>query len=228
MNMKKYLLLVLAAVISVSAFAQGLETAQKKAADNFLANIPDSLKYVSKTFMPGKVVYTNGEYSNGVFNICTIDQSVRFMSDGEELSIKDLSQVDRVTIGGQLYLKKSGSFYQVIDNLDNILLCVLKKVDIIETKNGSDVQRTSNVNTYSAFQKDGQLRNNYSLNAKYRYDEVPYMLRKNTYYMVTEKNLATFFPTRREQIREYLKDNRCTFSNPDDVYDLFQYLKQQQ
>ncbi len=90
--MKRLLILLALCASIVASFGQ---TSQQE----FESGVPDSLKYVLPQFALGQVVYKDGTYSAGKFNISTIDQSIRFIDrDGSEKALVDGSNVDRVTI----------------------------------------------------------------------------------------------------------------------------------
>ena len=128
MKMKRFLVLMLLC-LPLFGMAQNSNMQAK-----FEASLPDSVKYVLPAFKNGRVVYKNGEFSPGVFNISTLDQSLRFMQDGQELSVADIDEVDRVSIGGMLFLRQQNGFFGIVDQAGDVCLCVERRIVFDDTK----------------------------------------------------------------------------------------------
>lgn len=219
--MNRFFLILLALCISVAAsFGQ---TSQQE----FEAGVPDSLKYVLPQFAPGQVVYKDGTYSAGKFNISTIDQSIRFIDrDGSEKALVDGSNVDRVTIGGVLFLKNLDFFVGIDRAVGPVYLCVCRKMKFDESKAGAFGQKseTTNIKEINTVTANGIL---YKLgqDAAYEIVEIPYLLKGKNVYPITRSTLFRAFPDKKEFIKTYLKEHSVNLSGYSDVSKLFSALE---
>ena len=76
--MKRVLVSVLCALCTLAAGAQSRQA-------SFEAMLPDSVKYVLPAFAEGSLVYKDGGFSKGSFNISALDQTLRYIdTDGSE------------------------------------------------------------------------------------------------------------------------------------------------
>ena len=202
-------------------------SAQVNSQARFEASLPDSIKYVLPAFGKGRVVYSNGEFSLGTFNICTVDQSLRYLDDGQELSLVGIDEVDRVTIGGVLFLRRQNGFYGIVDQMDEVCLCVQKRIEFDDTKSGAFGQRSAttsiqelrNIHTESGMDFDlrGEVR--------YKLTEKPILYRNGRFYAPSKKQLLKLFPDKKTFIERYLQDNKTDFNDYGSLAALFEALK---
>lgn len=220
--MRKLILIVgffFAAVISLSA-----QTQQEK----FEQSLPDSVKYYLPKFDKGRIVYTDGGFSSGTFNVGTLDQTIRFVAEDKSiLAVTNMAEVDRVTIGGVLFMKNGSSLVAVVDTNGDILLGVTKRLEIDNfSKKGAynTESQTSSVSTYGSVLTTGAVYD-LELGAKYKVKEYPYIVRKNTAHIASKNIFLKSFPSYKAEITKYLEDNKVDFTSVKDVTDLFTYIK---
>ena len=219
--MKRVLVSVLCALCTLAAGAQSRQA-------SFEAMLPDSVKYVLPAFAEGSLVYKDGGFSKGSFNISALDQTLRYIdTDGSEKAFYDDNVVDRVTIGGVLFIRPQASYLGIVGIWDEVMLCVEKRLKFDDAKRGAygTVSSTSNIKSIqvvgtgdgSQFHFDGDLR--------YEIKETPYLYRKGRVYVPTKKLLCKFFPDKKDRIENYLRENKVDFSVYPDVAKLMEGLK---
>ena len=114
-------------ILSLCAFCLlALSAGAQSAQADFEASLPDTVKYVMPAFGPGNILYKDGGFSRGSFNICTVDNTLRYIdTDESEKVLADPSQVESVSISGVLFLHTQNMYLGVVGDYDDILLCVL-------------------------------------------------------------------------------------------------------
>lgn len=198
--------------------------------EKFESQFPDSLVYVAPAFAPGRVYYRNGEYSNGVFNIAAIDQSLRFKDDeGVILSLLDNASVARVVIGGTLYLHLSNGYAQVVVQCPEASLCVIKRLVFKkDAKKGAYGVRSETTNITSVSYASDDLGSTYNLSstAEHRRTETVILYARNRSFTPSRKTFMKLFPDKKDKIDSYLSTHNVDFECLDDVMALFSFVKE--
>jgi hypothetical protein len=220
--MKKLFSLFVFTLLFVPLFAQ---TEWEK----FESQFPDSVVYVMPEFAPGRIYYRNGEFSNGVFNIAAIDQSLRFKDDeGKILSLVDNSDVARVTIGNKLFLHLSNGFAEVIDYCPEASLCVIRRLvfkkDAQKGAYGMKSETTS-ISSISHVSDDLGSTYNLSSTAEHRRTETLLLYAKKRTYTPSKKSFIKLFPGKIDFIESYLSVHEVDFDSVVDVLEFFSAVK---
>lgn len=197
------------------------------AKNQFEESLPDSIKYVMPAFGQGVIVYKDGSHARGLFNISTVDQSLRFKeANGTEKILINVGQVDRVTISSVAFLNAQEMFLGVVDYYNNdVILCVNKRLVFDDRKTGGYglSSASSSIQTVGTTSQTG---NTYTYtNIKYEVKETPYLYKKGRLYACTKKNITKFFPDKKEAVESYLQENKVDFSNYKQVEALMEVLK---
>ena len=209
--------------LSISLSAQNSSMQAK-----FEASLPDSVKYVLPSFKPGRVVYKNGEYSNGVLNISTIDMSLRFIQDdGQEMSVANIDEVDRVTIGGILFLRQQNGFYGIVEQAGDVCLCVEKRMIFDDTKSGAYGRRSSTTNLKEMHSLHSEQGVDFDLSGEVRYTirEKALLYRDGRMYAPGKRQFLRLFPDKKDVIEEWTKENKHDADDYNSILPLFQLLK---
>jgi len=218
---RRFVFFLLCLSISLSAQNSGMQA-------RFEASLPDSVKYVLPAFKPGRVVYKNGEYSNGVLNISTIDQSLRFLrDDGQEMAVTDIDEVDRVTIGGILFLRQQNGFYGIADQAGDVCLCVEKRMVFDDSKSGAYGRRSSTTNIKELQSLHSEQGVDFDLSGEVRYTlrEKALLYRDGRVYAPGKRQLLRLFPDRKDVIEAWTKENKLDADDYNSILPLFQLLK---
>ena len=220
-------------LLSSVCFAQTEITAKVITGDE----LPDSLKYAVSEFKPGRIIFKNGAYSNGVFNIATLDQVVRYIDEnGQVLALNNNADVDRVTIGRNIFIHISSGYMGVSSDFDDIYLGAVKNVSLLSgVKTGAYgmESQTTNIKQLSSIYSDSSngAPQTYDLTqtikTPFRYTVIPFLYKKGAAYPATINRFKKFFPAQKAFIEDFCYEHKTDFENFNDVYDLFEALKQQ-
>lgn len=214
-------------ILTLCAFClMALSAGAQSAQAEFEASLPDSVKYVMPSFGPGNILYKDGGYSRGSFNICTVDNTLRYIdTDESEKVLADPSQVESVSISGVLFLHTQNMYLGVVGDYDGVLLCVEKRMVFDDKKVGAygTTSATSSIRTVSSSTDNGSTFR--FSNVKYKVRETPYLYKKGRLQVPSKKTLSKLFPARKAEIEAYLEENRVEFSDYRQVEALLETLK---
>lgn len=205
---------------SLLAFALALPLASAQSAQaQFEATLPDSVRYVMPSFGPGSLLYKDGGYSRGTFNISTLDQTLRFLdTDGSEKTLADPSQVQSVSISNVLFLHVQDKYLGVVADCGDVLLCVEKRMVFDDRKTGAygTSSATSSIRTVGGTSTDTGTTFRFS-NVKYELKETPYFYKKGRLTVPSKRSLLKLFPSKKETIEAYLQETPVDFNRYEDL-----------
>lgn len=214
-------------ILSLCAFCLlALSVRAQSAQADFEATLPDSVKYVMPAFGPGNILYKDGGFSRGSFNICTVDNTLRYIdTDKSEKVLADPSQVESVSISGVLFLHAQNMYLGVVGDYDEVLLCVEKRMVFDDRKVGAygTTSATSSIKTVGTATDNGATFR--FSNVKYEIKETPYLYKKGRVYVPSKKTLTKLFPAKKADIEAYLEETRIEFSDYRQVEALLEKLK---
>ncbi len=193
----------------------------------FEDSLADSVKYVLPEFGVGRVVYNNGEYSNGRFNISTLDQSLRYIGEGGKImALTENDSVDRVTIGGMMFFRHNSTYVGVVRSVENVLLCSSRRMVFDDAKTGAYGMKssTTSISQIGRVETGAGTLLNLNKASDYEIKVTPYIYRNNRFYGPTKKVLLKSFPDKAAQIEEYLNANDVNFSKLKDLEALFEAI----
>ena len=208
------------------ALALPLVLAQSIQAE-FESTLPDSVRYVMPSFGPGSLLYKDGGYSRGTFNISTLDQTLRFLdTDGSEKTLADPSQVESVSISNVLFLHVQNKYLGVVADYGEVLLCVEKRMVFDDRKAGAygTSSATSSIRTVGGTYAEGGATFRFS-NVKYELKETPFLYKKGRLTVPAKRSLQKLFPNKKDAIEAYLQENSVDFSNYEEVRALLDSLQ---
>ena len=214
-------------ILTLCAFClMALSAGAQSAQAEFEASLPDSVKYVMPAFGPGNILYKDGGYSRGSFNICTVDNTLRYIdTDQSEKVLADPSQVETVSISGVLFLHSQSMYLGVVGDYDDVLLCVNKHLVFDDRKAGAygTSSATSSIRTVGASTDNGSTFR--FSNVKYEVKETPYLYKKGRVYVPSKKTLTKLFPAKKADIESFLQENLVDFSDYRQVEALMEKVK---
>ena len=214
-------------ILSLCAFCLlALSVRAQSAQADFEASLPDSVKYVMPAFGPGNILYKDGGFSRGSFNICTVDNTLRYIdTDKSEKVLADPSQVESVSISGVLFLHVQNMYLGVVGDYDDVLLCVQKRLVFDDRKAGAygTSSATSSIKTVGSSTDNGSTFR--FSNVKYDVKETPYLYKKGRIHVPSKKTLTKLFPAKKAEVEAYLQENRVEFSDYRQVEALLEKIK---
>ena len=196
--MKRFLLL-LSLFAGLSAFGQEAR-----------GDMPADVFYLLPEFRQGMVYFSGQGPGQGELNICAVDQTLRFMDKGEELS-SSADNILRVVIDTVVFVHVDGAFYRLYPVSDEVTLAYRRDVEILrDVKTGAyGIQsRTSSIREVGSLQSDGMM---YTLQSSKSY---PYNVKESCYLYVAgnvtpvnKRTIRKLFPARKDDLDAWLKNH---------------------
>ena len=196
--MKRFLLL-LSLFAGLSAFGQEAR-----------GDMPADVFYLLPEFRHGMVYFSGQGPGQGELNICAVDQTLRFMDKGEELS-SSADNILRVVIDTVVFVHVDGAFYRLYPVSDEVTLAYRRDVEILrDVKTGAyGIQsRTSSIREVGSLQSDGMM---YTLQSSKSY---PYNVKESCYLYVAgnvtpvnKRTIRKLFPARKDDLDAWLKNH---------------------
>ncbi|MBQ6576132.1 MAG: hypothetical protein IJL91_00065 [Bacteroidales bacterium] len=190
--------------------------------------IPEDVFYLMPSFGKGSIVYNGRPPVQGTFNICALDNSIRFKDrNGQELAADKDDAITKVVIDGVTFLWNQGSFYRLVPVTDKVGIAVKRDVLVMsDSKTGGYgmASQTTSIQEYGAFASGGQL---YQLeNVKsypYRMSETVFLSVDNEVMPTSKKNFQKCFPDKKADIEAWFKSNKKA---PDTKEGLLEFCRQ--
>ena len=196
--MKRFLLL-LSLFAGLSAFGQEAR-----------GDMPADVFYLLPEFRQGMVYFSGQGPGQGELNICAVDQTLRFMDKGQELS-SAADNILRVVIDTVVFVHVDGAFYRLYPVSDEVTLAYRRDVEILrDVKTGAyGIQsRTSSIREVGSLQSDGMM---YTLQSSKSY---PYNVKESCYLYVAgnvtpvnKRTIRKLFPARKDDLDVWLKNH---------------------
>lgn len=221
---------VLATVISIALSALAITGRAQTSQLDFEKTVPDSVLYMMPSFGNGRITYTDGDFSTGRFNICTLDQTLRYLDgDGNVMVLADGNSVSRVTIGGVLFYHDKGIYIKTVEVSGENALGINRKMIINDAKKGAYGSESQTTNITQVNRMDDAANGisySFSGDVKYKMQEKPYLIVKNKVYEASKSSINKCFPDKKDFIKNYLKENKVHWNNLEEVKALFKLLSQ--
>ena len=172
--------------------------------------MPADVFYLLPEFRQGMVYFSGQGPGQGELNICAVDQTLRFMDKGEELS-SSADNILRVVIDTVVFVHVDGAFYRLYPVSDEVTLAYRRDVEILrDVKTGAyGIQsRTSSIREVGTLQSDGMM---YTLQSSKSY---PYNVKESCYLYVAgnvtpvnKRTIRKLFPARKDDLDAWLKNH---------------------
>ena len=172
--------------------------------------MPADVFYLLPEFRQGMVYFSGQGPGQGELNICAVDQTLRFMDKGEELS-SSADNILRVVIDTVVFVHVDGAFYRLYPVSDEVTLAYRRDVEILrDVKTGAyGIQsRTSSIREVGSLQSDGMM---YTLQSSKSY---PYNVKESCYLYVAgnvtpvnKRTIRKLFPARKDDLDVWLKNH---------------------
>lgn len=223
-HMKRFSLLVIVIILSVASV--NAQNSMKDQVSQIESAMADTVKYVVPAFMSGRISYTDGQHSNGIFNIYAPNQSIHYIDEkGEIMELANESDVESIRIGKTVFLRAGGLYIEMVDTFDNVIFGLCKRVEFDDKKAAGygATSSTTSIKTVGSIMANGK--NVYMTTTKDAIVKMePYIIRKNSLLKPTKSVFLKTFPSCKAKIEEYLASNKVDFSKFEDVKELFVYL----
>ena len=197
--MKKIVLLLVLLLAGGGVFGQEAQ-----------GDIPADVFYLLPEFRQGMVYFSDQGPAQGELNICAVDQTLRFMDKGQELSSK-ADNINRVVVDDIVFVRIDGVFYRLYPITDDLTVAYRRDVEILrDVKTGAyGIQsRTSSIREVGSLQSDGMM---YTLQSSksypYNVSESCYLFQAGTVTPINKRSLRKRFPARKDELDAWLKSH---------------------
>ena len=171
--MKKIVLLLALLLAGGAAFGQEAR-----------GDMPADVFYLLPEFRQGMVYFSDQGPAQGELNICAVDQTLRFMDKGQELSSK-ADNINRVVVDDIVFVRIDGVFYRLYP-----------------------ISRTSAIREVGSLQSDGMM---YTLQSSksypYNVSESCFLYQAGNVTAISKRSLRKRFPDRKDDLDAWLKSH---------------------
>ena len=216
--MKKTLLT--SAIILLACF-------QNLSAQESVQGVPADVFYLMPQMGQGTLLFRDKSPIPGKFNICAIDNTVRFLDkSGTELALEDDSSLVEVIIDKVPFLLRDGTFYRLDIISGDVFLATKREVLIMndaQTASYGMESNTTAVQSIDFIKGAGSVVINLSdlKETPYRVNESSALYHKGSILSLNKRNCIKCFPARKADIEAWFKENRKIDSaNPQAVLSL--------
>ena len=173
-------------------------------------DIPADVFYLLPEFRQGMVYFSDQAPARGDLNICAVDQTLRFMDNGQELA-SGADNINRVIVDDVVFVRIDGAFYRLYPISDELTVALLRDVEILrDVKQGAygTTSRTSSIREVGSLQADGMM---YTLqsskNYPYNVTETCFLFEAGSVTPLTKRSLRKRFPARKDDLDAWLKSH---------------------
>ena len=176
------------------------------------AGIPADVFYLMPEMTQGTLRFKDRNVS-GKFNICAVDQTLRFLNEkGVELALDNDGNLMQVNFGDTMFLHAEGAFYRLYPVSDAAYVAVKRDVTIrTDTKSSSYgmASSTTAVEEVGLVQGDGHLVSfNDARQYPYKMTETAFLYRNGYLVRWNKKNCVKCFPFKKADIEAWFADHK--------------------
>ena len=197
--------------------ALGLSASLLSAQDNI--GIPADVFYLMPKMAQGTLLFRDKSPITGQFNICAVDNTVRFKDMGTELAMEEDESMLEVIIDGIPFLHRDGTFYRLYAVSDEAFVAVKREVLIMNDTKMASYRMESNttaVQTIEAVSIPGRILDLSQMeDVPYRMTETAALYRKGAILTLSKRNFTKCFPDKKSEIDAWFAANKKI--NPQDI-----------
>ena len=192
--------------------------------------IPNDVFYLMPKMTQGTLLFRDKSPIPGQFNICAVDNTVRFMDKGTELAMEDDESMLEVVFNDVAFLHRDGTYYRLYPVSEEAFVAVKRDVLIMnDTKMGS-YGMESNTTAIQTIEGVGASIAGRTLNLSdmkeipYRMTETAALYRKGAIISLNKRNLTKCFPDHKADIEAWFAANKKL--DPTDIPAVLELCKQ--
>ena len=190
--------------------------------------IPNEVFYLMPKMTQGTLLFRDKSPIPGQFNICAVDNTVRFMDKGTELAMEDDESMLEVVFNDVAFLHRDGTYYRLYPVTDEAFVAVRRDVLIMnDAKMGSYgmESNTTAIQTIETVSAPGRILNLADMKeVPYRMTETAALYRKGSIISLNKRNLVRCFPDKKAEIEAWFDANKKV--DPTDVPAVLELCKQ--
>lgn len=193
--------------------------------EDLLTKLPSEVAYFIPEFTHAYIFYTNGTKFEADLNICLVDNSVRYINEkGDTLLMANASTVNKILAGDAIYQQLNDAFVHQLAVYGQTSLSEKKIFNFKEPEISigfSNLAPTSTARAYNPEDHDVAKGYGKDMEIDYRLETVYVLTHKNKTYSCKQSSFIKFFPEKKQQIKDFVKENKIDFTNKDHVLSLF-------
>ena len=176
------------------------------------AGIPADVFYLMPEMTQGTLRFKDRSV-NGKFNICAVDQTLRFLNEkGVELALDNDTDLQQVNFPEVSFLHAEGTYYRLYPVSDAAYVAVKRDVTIMtDTKSSSYgmASSTTAVEEIGLVQGDGHLVSfNDARQYPYKMTETAFLYRNGYLVRWNKKNCLKCFPFKKAEIEAWFSEHK--------------------
>lgn len=169
--------------------------------------------YLMPDMASGSVQFSGKAPATGKFNICAIDNTIRYKDkDGTELMVEISDDMTRVTIGGVSFVPVDRVFYRLYPVTDEVSVAVNRNVLVLTDSKtsgyGMESQTTAVTNIMGMQGDTRYYLFEESQDVPYRMTETAALYRGNALLTLTKKNFQRCFPGAKDDIDAWFSQHK--------------------
>ena len=195
-------------LLAALPLAMGLLSAQDS------VGIPNDVFYLMPKMTQGTLLFRDKSPIPGQFNICAVDNTVRFMDKGTELAMEDDESMLEVVFNDVAFLHRDGTYYRLYPVTDEAFVAVRRDVLIMNDAKMGSYGMESNTTAIQTIEGVGASVAGRTLNLSdmkeipYRMTETAALYRKGSIISLNKRNLVRCFPDKKAEIEAWFDANK--------------------
>ena len=175
--------------------------------------IPREVFYLMPELTQGSVRFVGKAPATGKFNICAIDNTIRYKDrSGTELAVELDDEIAGVTLGDVTFIPVDGAFYRLYPITGDVSVAVRRDVllmtDSKTASYGMDSQTTA-VSTMMGMNEGGKVFNFEDMQAvPYRMSETAFLYRNDAVLTLSKRSFTKCFPAAKADIDAWFAANK--------------------
>lgn len=213
--------------LTQSAFSQENESVTVRAGTKILSYFPVNERYQYPGFVAGRVVFRNDLYSERRLNYNYLLGEVEFIQARDTLTVINKKDIKYISVGQDTFYYDKCYLKQIKSGTLKLALRDFIELKEIQNKDSYGIASSGGATTsYGSMPLDGNF---YKLNA----NKDMVFQRTRQYYIkspgseftiINRKNLLQLFPSRENEIKSFIKNNKIRFDKEDDILRLNDFL----
>ena len=174
--------------------------------------IPADVFYLMPKAGKGTVIFRDKAPAQGTFNICAVDNTIRYKDkDGTELAVEADASIRRVIIDGVTFLNDNNVFVRLYPVADGVSLAVKRDILLMTDSKAAGYgmeSQTTAVSTVSGLSQDKVYTFEESQNVPYRMNQSVSLCRNEQLMALSRRNLVKCFPAAKAEIEAYFSEHK--------------------
>ena len=184
--------------------------------------LTEEVFYLMPKMEYGSVYFNNKAPANGDLNICAVDNTVRYMDHGTELSVEIDDSMTRVVIDGVIFVPYEGVFLRLYPFGEDCGIAVRRNVTVMNDGHAASFGMESNTTAVTTIEGFSTVGKTFTLdearNIPYRMNHVVYAYRDGNIMTLNKRNLQRCFPDAKDKIDAYFSEHKKLDNNdPENV-----------